>query len=475
MNHRLHSDNPVSGAAAVSAESIKETLERILNSRHFSQAPKKRRFVQLVCDYYLAGRAGELNEYLIGREVYERDDRYSPTEDPVVRVAAHDVRKRLEQYYQHEGQNDEVRLEIPIGHYAPIFKHSSPKPSEAEAAPTETLTTNESDLHASRAPGKRRRLLWTGIGLAVVALLTTVWLGQFKLRQTASTSASAEQAIYTPVWGSFFNSDDPTILVLSNPVVYVLVNRTDPQVFQQESIVLQPDQAQELVEALRRVKQSVPEHPNPPRLHLSSLDYTGVGEAIGVHRLTDLFRSQGVGLTLKQSRNLSAEDLKDRNLIMLGGVMSNIWSGKLPVKEDFFFTSSVTLGNRNPQPGEQAEYRTKFDEQTGQILEDYALITIKPAAQSKNTIMTFEGIRSVGTGAAAEFVTSKSYLAELNRRLQQVAGKNGVPRYFQALLKIGVENQVPTTISLLALHEIRTMENQTSAPPMSTSPTVAPK
>lgn len=160
-------------------------------------------------------------------------------------------------------------------------------------------------------------------------------------------------------------------------------------------------------------------------------------------------------MTLKQSRNFTAEDLRDRNLIMLGGVMSNIWSGKLPVKDNFFFTSSVTLANRNPQPGEQPEYQTRFDEQTGQIVEDYALITIKPAAQSKNTIMTFEGIRNVGTGAAAKFVTGKSYLAELNRRLLQMAGKSVPPGYFQALLKIGVENQAPTTISLAPLHEIQ--------------------
>ena len=71
--------------------------------------------------------------------------------------------------------------------------------------------------------------------------------------------------------------------------------------------------------------------------------------------------------------------------------------------------------------------------------------------------MILEGIRSVGTGAAAELVTSKSYLAEVNRRLQQVAAGGKMPRYYQMLLKVGVENQVPTTITILAVHEIRGM------------------
>ena len=119
----------------ISPEEIRRALDRILNSKHFSQAAKKRKFVQLICDYHLAGRAKEINEHLIGLEVYERNDRYSPAEDPVVRVAAHDVRKRLEQYYLHEGRNDEVRLEIPVGSYEPVFKLASDVPADLETHP----------------------------------------------------------------------------------------------------------------------------------------------------------------------------------------------------------------------------------------------------------------------------------------------------------------------------------------------------
>src|SRR5499426_1657516 len=116
----------------VSPEEIRQALDRILNSRHFSHASKKRKFLQLICDYHLASRAKEINEHLIGLEVYERNDRYNPAEDPVVRVAAHDVRKRLEQYYLHEGRDDEIHLEIPVGSYEPVFKVVSGVPAETE-------------------------------------------------------------------------------------------------------------------------------------------------------------------------------------------------------------------------------------------------------------------------------------------------------------------------------------------------------
>jgi hypothetical protein len=68
--------------------------------------------------------------------------------------------------------------------------------------------------------------------------------------------------------------------------------------------------------------------------------------------------------------------------------------------------------------------------------------------------MVLAGLRSAGTEAAAEYVTSKTFLNELNERLGQMADSSGPPKYYQALLKVGVENAIPTTISLLTIHEL---------------------
>jgi hypothetical protein len=458
MEQRFITEHQVSTEIGlpISPEEIRRALDRILNSKHFSQAPKKRKFVQLICDYHLAGRAKEINEHLIGLEVYERSDRYSPAEDPVVRVAAHDVRKRLEQYYLHEGRNDEIRLEIPVGSYEPVFKLASDIPTEIE--------THPSGAHAlaaiqDRSPqsaqleneSRRRRLSWTIGALAAVALIVlaiNLW------RKNQPPGLTAEQDIYDTVWGPFFKSQDPTIQVLSNPPVYVLVNKADPDVLRKNSIDLSKDASKDLFELLKQTGQGEPEYLAPPKLYLSPVSYTGIGEAIGAHLITSLFRGRNLGINLKQSRNLTGEDLKDRNLIMLGGRWSNAWAGKMSVKEDFYFTPQISIANGAPQPGEQSEYRTKFDEQSGQILEDYALITVKPSAQSKNTIMALEGLRGVGTGAAAEMITNKIYLAEINQRLLRLVGSNGLPHYFQILLKAEVENNVATKLTLLAVHTI---------------------
>ena len=147
---------------------------------------------------------------------------------------------------------------------------------------------------------------------------------------------------------------------------------------------------------------------------------------------------------------MSAEDLRKRNLIILGGVWVNEWSSKLTRNEDFVFTSKATIENRNPRPGEEHEYIPQFDRQSGNLISDYALITVKPNLSDANEVMLLAGIYNQGTEAAAEYVTNKNYLDQLNKRLQQ----SGAPRYFQALIKVGVEDGIPTTISILALHEL---------------------
>jgi hypothetical protein len=45
-------------------------------------------------------------------------------------------------------------------------------------------------------------------------------------------------------------------------------------------------------------------------------------------------------------------------------------------------------------------------------------------------------------------------MASLGQRLRQLGGPNGAPKYYQALLQVGVENGTPTTITLLSLRAL---------------------
>jgi len=137
----------------------------------------------------------------------------------------------------------------------------------------------------------------------------------------------------------------------------------------------------------------------------------------------------------------------------------NEWSRKLPSLENFVYTYSATIENRNPLAGEEREYKPLFNEQTGEMSTDYALITVKPNVSGEHAVMTVAGIFSEGTEAAAEFLTAQNHLASLGQRLRQLGGSGPPPKYYQALLKVQVENGTPTTISLLSLRALQDTGN----------------
>ena len=73
----------------------------------------------------LLGNASELKERSIGIEVFGRSPSYDANADPVVRITAGEVRKRLSQYYYDSSHEGELVVELPIGSYVPVF-HSAP-------------------------------------------------------------------------------------------------------------------------------------------------------------------------------------------------------------------------------------------------------------------------------------------------------------------------------------------------------------
>src|ERR1051325_10354054 len=150
--------------APIEPDDVRQVLERIFRSKHFVNAHKKRKFLRLICDFYLEGRAQELNEHILGYDVFGRDQSYNPSDDPIVRVFAYEIRKKLEMYYLQEGVNDPIRLEIPAGSYQPVF---SRQPLIAEKGLEEEEAPLEAEARIETQP-QRRSLL---IPLMAVSLL----------------------------------------------------------------------------------------------------------------------------------------------------------------------------------------------------------------------------------------------------------------------------------------------------------------
>jgi adenylate cyclase len=66
--------------------------------------------------------AAHLKAYTIAADALGRDANFDPQNDPIVRVEAGRLRRALDHYYTDGGCNDPIVIELPRGHYVPVFR-----------------------------------------------------------------------------------------------------------------------------------------------------------------------------------------------------------------------------------------------------------------------------------------------------------------------------------------------------------------
>ena len=113
-------------------------LSRILASKTFSQVERLKLFINFIIGETVAGRGGDLKEYVIGVQVFGKEPSFDPRTDPIVRVQARRLRTRLARYYRDEGNSDELIIDLPKGGYAPVFRSRDEAPA-AKRSLTATL------------------------------------------------------------------------------------------------------------------------------------------------------------------------------------------------------------------------------------------------------------------------------------------------------------------------------------------------
>ena len=113
-----------------------EQLNRILASKAFRQADRLKRFLSFIVEETIAGRGERLKEFVVGVEVFGKPDSFDPRNDPIVRVQARRLRAQLARYYQEEGPDDELSIELPRGGYSPVFRTVKSAPVRRTMSPT---------------------------------------------------------------------------------------------------------------------------------------------------------------------------------------------------------------------------------------------------------------------------------------------------------------------------------------------------
>jgi len=111
-------------------EAERAELDSILSSGVFGRTNNLVRLMTFVCEKYFEGAIDEIKEYSIAVHALGRPESFDPQVDTIVRVTAHVLRKRLEDYYRSAGSEHPVQICLPPGHYVPKFIHTR----ELEAA-----------------------------------------------------------------------------------------------------------------------------------------------------------------------------------------------------------------------------------------------------------------------------------------------------------------------------------------------------
>jgi TolB-like protein len=145
---------------------VRGQLAALLNTASMQRAPQLSALLTFLVDETLAGRGGDLKEYVIGTRALGRADGFDPDHDPIVRVQVRQLRRRLAEYYEQEGCPAPVRISIPKGAYAAAFAAIPPPTPPPPPVPLLVRTWRSTVV---------RHLLAGVAGLAIAVVALTVW------------------------------------------------------------------------------------------------------------------------------------------------------------------------------------------------------------------------------------------------------------------------------------------------------------
>ena len=421
---------------------IEEQLESILNSPQFRNAAVLQSFLRFITEQALENSGSNLSEYSIATQVFCRGSDFDSAEDTIVRTQAYRLRLKLNKYYNSDGIHDPVIIEIPKGHYVPLFRRQQ----RVYEPPFTTLSGPD-----MRSMGHRwiaRSLLKTvaaGLGaLAVFALGAFVGTAARPRVQPAVEKPTAVDLF----WTSFLGPEREPIVAYTN-TLYLAA----------DSGALVPFEGGPVADRGAMVSPDIESHRFVNRPLFKSLgplyfedDMTGVGEVIAAVSVSKALERVGAHASFKRSRLLTTYDLQNHDVIFLGSPFVNQILNELPGSPNFVFKPASSapwlwtsrIENKQPQGGEMTKYEIERDPQSQVILTDYAVISLLPGLAPGKNILLLAGLTTSGTEGAAEFATSLRGVREMAGRLPH----HGAPRSrvwpssFEYLLKVHLSHGV---------------------------------
>ena len=366
---------------AYERESVLRELDNILSSRYFKSADRSKEFLRHVVLSKLDGHTERLKERAIGTEVFRRPPGYATGDDPVVRVQAGEVRRRLEDFYRTGEQPSAMRIELPVGSYAPVF-HKCPAACDPK--------TQDHPRTAVAAPPSRRNLFLKLVVISMATLLAAfAAVPLFRSSDPASDSAGT----LAKFWGPALASHQPILICIANA-------SSDPS--------QEPGDSPQPVSGAARTGSanadgSVPGKNEDPEI-------VPAADASVAFLLSGVFAKLDKASQLRIGESSTFEDLRNAPAAIVGG-FNNKWTMQLVSSLHFAFVrENGQYIIREQVPG--GRVWTTRRGASGETIEDFAIVGRLIDSKTGQFTVTIAGIGPRGTQAAGDFVSSPRWLEQ---------------------------------------------------------------
>jgi hypothetical protein len=356
---------------------VREQLEKLLLTSHFSSSRRYPSFLRFVLQHTLAGESEVLKERTLGIEIFGRAPDYDTAIDPIVRVTAAEIRKRIEQYYQNPKTKDEIRLFLPSGSYALQF-----------CAPRSINTpdTAEDPAAAKRLPAltKLRLPVRRKIIVASAALVLLLSIASFTLWRMFRPSA-AEQ-----FWAPFVKSGEPVLFCMADQNQYSAITLLDA------------------ADPLRKTTL---------KDNLITVVIDDVNPLVGI---AGVLQNSGRSYRVQGQSNTTLTDLR-RGPSVLIGAYDNGWTLRLTSPLRFHFANDPQMTRfwieDQTKPGGREWLIDRSQQMQTATYKDYAIVARFIDPNTDQFTLVAAGIARGGTVAAGEFLVDAKYINEMADRL----------------------------------------------------------
>jgi hypothetical protein len=379
---------------------VREQLGRLLDNPYFSHSKRFPTFLRFVTEQTLAGQEDEIKERTLGIKIFGRDPDYDTASDPIVRVTAAEIRKRVAQYYQDPAHVNELRIALPSGCYIPKFHKpkgaNDPVLKEMDLAAAEALSNPEAHPELRPAHDRRHSLLVLAIACVAAAVLS---VGSVLLWQAMHRSATDF------FWGPMLTENGSVLICVAD---------------QNESI------GQSLRDAADPARQV---QLQPATLAKDNLTTVAIDDLSSVVRIAGLLQSNGKQYSLRGEGATSLADLRTGPAVFIGA-FDNAWTLRLTNPLRYHFSNNADMSKvqivDSTAPAQSRWVVERSVQAATNNYRDYAILARFTDTTTGKLTVIVAGLARGGTITAGEFLTDANDMAQLKSASRAAGDKKNM-------------------------------------------------